>query len=175
MDAARRWVERSCVGLLAFYSNVEQFDAAAGGDDAEFVLSTDAAGQAEAAVDEPAAARPGQADRDAIRPADEPAAQRWAPASSRPAEPVVPATAPVLPRHVAIVGDSQAHSLAINLPDGIGDTFVDHRRFARRVRRARLGSCAAARATGSRTRSRSARAGSRSGRQPPPRPTWHSS
>jgi hypothetical protein len=30
----------------------------------------------------------------------------------------------VLPRHVAIVGDSQAHSLAINLPDGIGDTFV---------------------------------------------------
>ena len=30
----------------------------------------------------------------------------------------------VLPRHVAIVGDSQAHALAINLPDGIGDTFV---------------------------------------------------
>ena len=41
------------------------------------------------------------------------------------AEPVVRrSTAPVLPRHVAIVGDSQAHSLAINLPDGIGDTFV---------------------------------------------------
>ena len=39
------------------------------------------------------------------------------------AAPVVPSTAPVLPRHVAIVGDSQAHALAINLPDGIGDTF----------------------------------------------------
>jgi hypothetical protein len=38
-------------------------------------------------------------------------------------EPVVASTAPLLPRHLAIVGDSQAHSLAINLPDGIGDTF----------------------------------------------------
>ena len=87
-----------CVGLLAFYSNVEQFDAAEGGDDAEFVLSTDAAGQAEPAV---------------VDTADVVAATT-----------VVPSTAPVLPRHVAIVGDSQAHSLAINLPDGIGDTFV---------------------------------------------------
>jgi hypothetical protein len=77
-----------CVGLLAFYSNVEQFDAAAGGEQAEFVLST------ATAVTQPAT------------------------------PPVVVATAPVLPRHVAIVGDSQAHSLAINLPDGIGDTFV---------------------------------------------------
>ena len=82
-----------CVGLLAFYSNVEQFDAAEGGDDAEFVLSTDAA-TLDTVVDQVVA------------------------------EPVVPSTAPVLPRHVAIVGDSQAHSLAINLPDGIGDTFV---------------------------------------------------
>ena len=87
-----------CVGLLAFYSNVEQFDAAEGGDDAEFELSSDAAGQAEAAV---------------VDPADVVVATT-----------VVPSTAPVLPRHVAIVGDSQAHSLAINLPDGIGDTFV---------------------------------------------------
>jgi peptidoglycan/LPS O-acetylase OafA/YrhL len=77
-----------CVGLLAFYSNVEQFDAAAGGEQAEFVLST------ATTVTQPVT------------------------------QPVVVATAPVLPRHVAIVGDSQAHSLAINLPDGIGDTFV---------------------------------------------------
>ncbi len=34
-----------------------------------------------------------------------------------------PTTAPVLPRRVAIVGDSQAHSLAVNLPDGIESTF----------------------------------------------------
>ena len=76
------------VGLLAFYSNVEHFDAAAGGEDAAFVQPL------AAAVEQPAAA------------------------------PVVASTAPLLPRHIAIVGDSQAHSLAINLPDGIGDTFV---------------------------------------------------
>ncbi len=29
-----------------------------------------------------------------------------------------------LPRRVVVVGDSQAHSLAINLPDGIGSTFA---------------------------------------------------
>ena len=29
-----------------------------------------------------------------------------------------------LPRRVAIVGDSQGHSLAVNLPDGIDNTFV---------------------------------------------------
>ena len=111
-----------CVGLLAFYSNVEQFDAAEGGDDAEFVLETDAAGQAEAAVDDgadAAAAPDGQVEQ------TEPAAQTLGTGVDQdPAQPVVPATAPVLPRHVAIVGDSQAHSLAINLPDGIGDTFV---------------------------------------------------
>lgn len=30
---------------------------------------------------------------------------------------------PSLPRHVVVVGDSQAHALAINQPDGIEDTF----------------------------------------------------
>ncbi len=38
----------------------------------------------------------------------------------RPAPAVVPATS----ARVAIVGDSQAHALAINLPDGIDDTFA---------------------------------------------------
>jgi hypothetical protein len=88
-----------CVGLLAFYSNVEQFDAAAGGDDADFMLSTD-------------------------DPAEQAAPTPDTGVDQVVAEPVIPSTAPVLPRHVAIVGDSQAHSLAINLPDGIGDTFV---------------------------------------------------
>ncbi|MGH9133310.1 MAG: acyltransferase family protein [Ilumatobacteraceae bacterium] len=96
------------LGLLAFYSNVEQFDAAAGGDDVEFVLSTDEP------ADEPVDA--GQAGQ---------SAQPIGTAAVEPAvEPAVASTAPLLPRHVAIVGDSQAHSLAINLPDGIGDTFV---------------------------------------------------
>jgi hypothetical protein len=35
-----------------------------------------------------------------------------------------PAVTPVLPRSVAIVGDSQAHSLAVNLPEGIESTFT---------------------------------------------------
>jgi hypothetical protein len=33
-------------------------------------------------------------------------------------------TLPALPRDVIIVGDSQAHSLAVNLPEGIEDTFT---------------------------------------------------
>jgi peptidoglycan/LPS O-acetylase OafA/YrhL len=36
----------------------------------------------------------------------------------------IAAPQPVLPRRVAIVGDSQAHSLAVNLPDGIESTFT---------------------------------------------------
>ena len=31
---------------------------------------------------------------------------------------------PTLPRRIAVVGDSQAHSLAVNLPDGIESTFT---------------------------------------------------
>jgi len=37
--------------------------------------------------------------------------------------PATPATLATLPRRVVVVGDSQAHSLAINLPDGIDGTF----------------------------------------------------
>ncbi|HUC31793.1 MAG TPA: acyltransferase family protein, partial [Ilumatobacteraceae bacterium] len=40
-----------------------------------------------------------------------------------PAETGPPVTAAALPRKLVIVGDSTAHSLAINLPDGIGGTF----------------------------------------------------
>jgi len=50
-----------------------------------------------------------------------------APATTVPgvAAPVVPApSAPPGPRRVAIVGDSQAHALAVNLPDGIESTFT---------------------------------------------------
>jgi hypothetical protein len=49
------------------------------------------------------------------------AAGEAAPATSAAA---VPVTAAVLPRSVVVVGDSQAHSLAINLPDGIESTFT---------------------------------------------------
>jgi hypothetical protein len=125
------------IGLLAFYSNVEQFDAAAGGEDAEFVLPTEVPGQTDApaqvdvAVDEASdvtvvTAAPGAQAAQAGQTAQTAqAAQPPGTGVDQPvSEPVVASTAPLLPRHVAIVGDSQAHSLAINLPDGIGDTFV---------------------------------------------------
>ncbi len=51
-----------------------------------------------------------------------PAVAAAAPATSAAAAP--PVTAAVLPRSVVVVGDSQAHSLAINLPDGIESTFA---------------------------------------------------
>lgn len=38
--------------------------------------------------------------------------------------PAPPATPPVLPRHVVVVGDSTAHALAVNLPKGIDSTFA---------------------------------------------------
>jgi peptidoglycan/LPS O-acetylase OafA/YrhL len=48
--------------------------------------------------------------------------------TASPDDAVQPPPAPTTPvstaTHLAIVGDSQAHSLAVNLPDGIDDTFV---------------------------------------------------
>ena len=79
--------------LGGFYWQVDDFDAAVGGDQVEFTMA--------------------------------------APADSVPvaaATPTLPREPLAHPRHVAIVGDSQAHSLAVNLPAGIEDTFTidDH-------------------------------------------------
>ena len=46
-----------------------------------------------------------------------------APVATVAPEATMPAAAPAEPLDVTIVGDSQAHSLAVNLPDGIEDTF----------------------------------------------------
>ncbi len=84
------------VALVAFYVSVEPFDVAAGGADAAFelaILTTQPDGNL-------------AADQAVVTAASAP-----------------PATAPVVPRSLAIVGDSQAHSLAINLPSGIDSTF----------------------------------------------------
>jgi hypothetical protein len=87
------------LGLVVFYVSVEPFDVAAGGDEVAFDLATIGT----------------QPDGDAPVVAQSPAAQ----------PPDLPATAmtPPMPRTLAIVGDSQAHSLAINLPAGIESTF----------------------------------------------------
>lgn len=53
-----------------------------------------------------------------------PAADTTAVAGSTTTVPQVPVTAASLPRRLVIVGDSTAHSLAVNLPTGIESTFT---------------------------------------------------
>lgn len=114
-------VGAACVVLVAlggFYWQVDEFDVAAGGDDATFVLSTDAGPGGTTGSPDTAAADPGASATpvDGSQVASD--VVDTAPTTSTTLAPLV------LPRRVAIVGDSQAHSLAVNLPSGIGDTFT---------------------------------------------------
>jgi peptidoglycan/LPS O-acetylase OafA/YrhL len=101
--------------LVVFYANVEQFNRFEGGDDAVFDL--------EVAVDDPAASLAdgslptGSVTADGSLPAE--VTGPAVPATSAP--PVASATS----ARLAIVGDSQANALAINLPDGIEGVFPD--------------------------------------------------
>jgi peptidoglycan/LPS O-acetylase OafA/YrhL len=97
------------VGALAlFYISVDQFNRFEGGDDAVFEL--------DALADTPAAdvAEPSGGE------AAEPVGSTAVPTSS-----IAPTTsiAPATSARLAIVGDSQANALAINLPDGIEGVF----------------------------------------------------
>jgi peptidoglycan/LPS O-acetylase OafA/YrhL len=100
-DQNRGWIvggaATACLALGATYVTVDRFDVAQGGE-ATFELTAEPASTAA------------------------PAPVTVAPATAPAAAP--PTTQAVLPRRVAIVGDSQAHSLAINLPDGIEQTFT---------------------------------------------------
>ena len=80
-------------GVIAFYSSVDPFDRAAGGD--EVVFGATPAGEAAANV----------------------------PSTTQAASAAPASVAASMPRRVVVVGDSQAHALAINLPDGIDDTL----------------------------------------------------
>lgn len=106
----------TCVALLVpltmFYTSVERYDPAAGGEDVEFSLDAATATTLDAAAATTAA--PGTVDPAASTATSPPVTSVAAP----------PATPAVLPRKVAIVGDSMAHSLAINLPSGIESTFT---------------------------------------------------
>jgi peptidoglycan/LPS O-acetylase OafA/YrhL len=95
------------VFLLAFYVNVERYDVAVGGTEASFSLPSTA--------DQPASVSA------PLASSESPDASTAAAAA--PTAPATPTTAPTLPRRVIVVGDSQAHSLAINLPTGIDGTF----------------------------------------------------
>jgi peptidoglycan/LPS O-acetylase OafA/YrhL len=94
--------------LLLFYVNVEQFNRFEGGDDVVFDLDAAAAGPSVASDEAaPAAGSVGQ--------------------SSTPTT-VTATSAPVAvasSARLAIVGDSQANALAINLPDGIEGVFPE--------------------------------------------------
>ena len=93
------------VGLLAsFYSRVEPFDVAAGGAAASFSVPAVASGVTQPTVASLAPELPTEKTSTTV--------------------PAPPTTLATLPRRLAIVGDSQAHSLAINMPSGIESTFI---------------------------------------------------
>ncbi len=119
--------------LVLFFSKVEHVDPAQGGEAVEFVLpatgtgALDGVASASAPTEMPAA--PGVAAGASAVPSAVPDSTVPAPgvaatvaATTTVAAP--PATPPALPRRVVVVGDSMAHSLAINLPDGIESTFA---------------------------------------------------
>jgi peptidoglycan/LPS O-acetylase OafA/YrhL len=91
------------VAVVGFYVNVDDFDRFEGGDDATFALvaATTTVAALSAVDDEPTA------NGEQVASATTVAEAAPLPASAR----------------LAIVGDSQANALAINLPDGIEDTF----------------------------------------------------
>ena len=99
------------VGALAiFYVSVDQFNRFEGGDDAVFELGAVNEAVTVDEVDPP----------DAVTDAAAESAAVTSP-SVAPVTPVAAATSATL----AIVGDSQANALAINLPDGIEGVFPD--------------------------------------------------
>ncbi|HEX3090507.1 MAG TPA: acyltransferase family protein, partial [Ilumatobacteraceae bacterium] len=95
-------------GLGLFYAGVDQFDRAAGGPDVAIDLTK---------VQSPAADL-------AALPATTVAGAVVGATSSVPSASTAPVVQPAGPARVVIVGDSQAHALAINLPSGIESAFT---------------------------------------------------
>jgi peptidoglycan/LPS O-acetylase OafA/YrhL len=109
------------VALFAFYGDVEPYDPAKGGGDVAFVapaLSATASAQAAAPSDSTSTAGPSSLPATSATSGT----SGTSGTSSTLSNPST--TLPSLPRRVVIVGDSQAHSLAINLPDGVEQTFT---------------------------------------------------
>jgi peptidoglycan/LPS O-acetylase OafA/YrhL len=107
------------LALVVFYVSVEPFDVAAGGDDVAFDLAVITTEPGTAQTTQPAVTTPVGSQETAPLSAPDPAAP-----DATTTEPAPVVTPPVLPRSLSIVGDSQAHSLAINLPSGIESTFT---------------------------------------------------
>ncbi|MEN9504815.1 MAG: hypothetical protein RI958_741 [Actinomycetota bacterium] len=104
------------VALFAFYGDVEPYDPAKGGDEVAFVSP----------VVPDASADPLEGSTSSTAPVLAGTASTVTETTTvGSGSTVAPSTtSAVLPRRVVIVGDSQAHSLAINLPDGVEQTFT---------------------------------------------------
>lgn len=108
----------ACLG--AFFSSVKPFDRAAGGPDVAIDLSK-VQGAAPQTSSPPAAATPGTDPSPGVTSA---AVVSEAPTTTAAAVATPPPSQPPGPARLVIVGDSQAHSLAINLPSGIESAFT---------------------------------------------------
>ncbi len=103
--------------LLVFFANVQPFDRAAGGDNVSIDLTKVVqAAEPQVAVQPTADASPTTTAVAAVAGA--------APTSTAPAVVGVAPVQPPGPARLVIVGDSQAHALAINLPSGIESAFT---------------------------------------------------
>jgi len=104
------------IGSLGlFYSRVQRFDRAAGGPDVAIDLA-----RLQSAITQP----PGSPSSSSVVEAEAVAPSATAGPSPTTAAPVVASVVqPAGPARLVIVGDSQAHALAINLPSGIETAF----------------------------------------------------
>ena len=109
--------------LFTFYSRVTPFDRAAGGDDVAIDLSTVTTLPTVGSTPATAAATAGVTVAPTV-PRVTAATHQIAPAATAPVVANTQAPQSPGPARVVIVGDSQAHSLAINLPSGIEDAFT---------------------------------------------------
>jgi peptidoglycan/LPS O-acetylase OafA/YrhL len=105
--------------LASHYVSLPTFDRAAGGADTGFVLPATATATATGVATTSPLAAPSGASAATV-----PSVGAGASSTSAVATPVAAAANAPLPRRVVLVGDSTAHSLAINLPKGIGATFA---------------------------------------------------
>ena len=108
----RDWVPVGALGVLVlglgvYYVQVDEFDVAAGGGEATFDLAVSSVPGATTADTQTSTQTGSTIDPNVSVGSSQPVGQVAA-----------------APRSLAIVGDSQAHSLAVNLPEGIESTFT---------------------------------------------------
>ncbi|HEY7628622.1 MAG TPA: acyltransferase family protein [Ilumatobacteraceae bacterium] len=111
------------ISLTAFFSQVQRFDRAAGGEDVAIDLSK--VQPVQSAPGASTASVPAVTDGAVESVPEQTAGASPAPTTvAAPVSTTVPPVQPPGPARVVIVGDSQAHSLAINLPSGIETAFT---------------------------------------------------